>query len=146
MNIYNWTWITTGRQPCPDCGPRHGIEYPLSIWESIGLPGEGTTICGGNCMCLLLRNRLILRMSGLPNTSRISDALDVLGVPVPTLVMSALEQDLMVSIGLPLLADMDIEAARIALIEEIRAIELIDFLEVCGVYELAEIYGGLVVP
>ena len=85
-------------------------------------------------------------MSGLPNTARISEALDVLGVPAPILVMSALEQDLMVSIGLPLLADMDIEAARIALIEEIRAIELIDFLEVRGVYELAEIYGGLVVP
>ena len=48
-----WEWVTISTKPCPDCQARAGTILPLTKWEQIGLPGDGRTVCGQNCMCKL---------------------------------------------------------------------------------------------
>lgn len=50
----DWQWITVSSNPCPDCQARAGKVLTLTEWEGLGLPGEGQTICGVNCMCQLI--------------------------------------------------------------------------------------------
>jgi len=49
-------WIGVGdKRICPDCAERNNMSpRPFREWASIGLPGEGATICGSNCRCILL--------------------------------------------------------------------------------------------
>jgi len=49
-----WTWQTESDKPCPDCKARSGLTYSYAYWESVGLPQQGTTICGSNCKCVLV--------------------------------------------------------------------------------------------
>jgi len=45
-------WILVSDNPCPDCIDRSGMgALPRSEWVAMGLPGEGTTICGPRCHC-----------------------------------------------------------------------------------------------
>jgi len=45
-------WILVSDNPCPDCIERSGMgALPRSEWVAMGLPGEGTTICGPRCHC-----------------------------------------------------------------------------------------------
>jgi len=45
-------WILVSDNPCPDCIDRAGMgALPRSEWAAMGLPGEGTTICGPRCHC-----------------------------------------------------------------------------------------------
>lgn len=49
-----WQWITVSSKPCPDCEIRAGVTLPMNEWKSLGLPGDGRTICRSSCMCKLL--------------------------------------------------------------------------------------------
>ena len=48
-----WEWITISAKPCPDCIERGGKVLSLDDWQTLGLPGDGRTICGSFCMCQL---------------------------------------------------------------------------------------------
>ena len=49
-------WIGIGdNKICPDCTDRNNMQpRTFQEWASIGLPGEGATICNKNCRCVLL--------------------------------------------------------------------------------------------
>lgn len=136
-----WTWITAGdSRVCPDCAPRHGVNMALDNWDSVGRPGDGLTICADFCRCLLIREDLLLRTA---RSETVAGALEALNITRPIIVMSGAEQAALIDSGLPLLAEMDYETARIMLIDEIRAIENIDGLEFQGLYSLIKIYENL---
>ena len=40
-------------QPCPDCPSRQDRVEPLEVWQVIGEPGSGWSICRGHCYCIL---------------------------------------------------------------------------------------------
>jgi len=45
-------WILVSDNPCPDCIERSRMgAKPRDEWVAMGLPGEGTTICGPRCHC-----------------------------------------------------------------------------------------------
>ena len=46
-------WVTFSKRPCPDCDDRSGRVEPIALWQAIGLPGSGATVCRANCMCRL---------------------------------------------------------------------------------------------
>lgn len=47
-------WITSGANVCPDCILRGGMAaMRFEEWIEIGLPGEGATLCGSACNCVL---------------------------------------------------------------------------------------------
>jgi hypothetical protein len=49
-----WMWITINDDSrCTDCADRHGEVKTWDEWESLGLPGMGTTVCGWRCRCAL---------------------------------------------------------------------------------------------
>jgi len=49
-----FTWVTVaGHKICKDCDPYGGTQQTMSEWESIGMPGTGWSVCGGNCYCIL---------------------------------------------------------------------------------------------
>jgi len=51
-----WEWLAIAdNRLCPDCADRNAMS-PMrwSEWESIGLPGGGSTICGANCRCRMI--------------------------------------------------------------------------------------------
>jgi len=144
---YEWTWVASGVKTCPDCVFRHGVSYRLAMWESLGLPGDGMTFCRDGCNCLLLRNDLLVSVAtietGLAGFATTGNALRAMGLEMPSLVMHGYEQRLLQGIGFGNLAELDYYSARIQLIDEIRAIEYIDFLESKGLYELVQIYENL---
>lgn len=41
-------------EPCPDCPSRQDRVEPLEVWQAIGEPGSGWSICRGHCYCLLV--------------------------------------------------------------------------------------------
>ena len=48
-------WVTVGSPNiCPDCERRVGRIESWNIWESIGLPASGFSICKGYCYCQLI--------------------------------------------------------------------------------------------
>lgn len=49
-----YVWISVGDdRVCDSCHTLHGQVFAWDQWEDIGMPGEGTTICGERCRCLL---------------------------------------------------------------------------------------------
>jgi hypothetical protein len=48
------TWLTTSTKPCKDCLPRHGMTKTYKEWVAIGLPRSGWSVCGYNCLCVLI--------------------------------------------------------------------------------------------
>ena len=53
-NYKEYRWITVGRNICPDCKPRHGLEGDISYFSTIGLPKSEFSVCGTNCNCQLV--------------------------------------------------------------------------------------------
>jgi len=49
-----WRWIAISSRPCPDCSARAGVTLVIDKWRTMGLPGEGRTICGRWCKCQLV--------------------------------------------------------------------------------------------
>lgn len=39
---------------CPDCTPRNGRVETLEIWELLGGPKSGFSVCGVDCTCRLV--------------------------------------------------------------------------------------------
>ena len=52
--LKEYEWITVGKNICPDCRPRHGMEGDLGYFRSIGLPKSEFSVCGTNCNCMLV--------------------------------------------------------------------------------------------
>ena len=52
--LKEYEWITVGKNICPDCRPRHGMEGDLGYFRSIGLPKSEFSVCGTNCNCQLV--------------------------------------------------------------------------------------------
>lgn len=51
----DYTWVTVEDQRvCPDCRPRHGKEKTMGVWEAIGTPRSGWSICRQHCRCFLV--------------------------------------------------------------------------------------------
>ena len=53
-NQQELTWQAMLINTCPDCLVRHGQTMTRSEWAIEGFPGSGQTVCGANCMCVLL--------------------------------------------------------------------------------------------
>ena len=52
--VQEFKWITaTGSNICPDCEEREGRVEPMEIWESIGTPASGWSVCREHCNCEL---------------------------------------------------------------------------------------------
>ena len=43
-----------GTGPCPDCVDRQDRVEPLEVWQAIGEPGSGWSVCRGRCRCKLV--------------------------------------------------------------------------------------------
>lgn len=49
-----YIWITVqDSNVCPECSPRHGQEEKWKVWEVLGLPATGWSVCRSNCRCYL---------------------------------------------------------------------------------------------
>ena len=53
-NLKEYKWITVGKNICPDCKPRHGLEGDMGYFRTIGLPKSEFSVCGTNCNCQLV--------------------------------------------------------------------------------------------
>ena len=51
--IFKWQSVGDGRV-CEDCENLHGKEMRYSEWLTTNMPGDGQTICGGRCRCILV--------------------------------------------------------------------------------------------
>jgi hypothetical protein len=49
-----YMWVSVGSGVCDSCHSLHGQVFALDQWESIGIPGSGSTICGDRCRCTLV--------------------------------------------------------------------------------------------
>jgi hypothetical protein len=48
-------WVSVGSPNiCPDCEKRIGRIETWEVWESIGLPASGFSVCKGFCYCQLI--------------------------------------------------------------------------------------------
>ena len=48
-------WVSVGSPNiCPDCERRIGRIESWNVWESIGLPASGFSVCKGYCYCQLI--------------------------------------------------------------------------------------------
>lgn len=135
------TWITAGDgKVCPDCAARHGATLPESEWQGLGLPGEGATFCGGKCVCIIVREDLLERVTGATGQA----ALDALGIQKPVFSMGGYEQRILREAGFNTLAEHDIEYARQRLIEELVAVDdSLVHLETKALHELVDLFGAL---
>ena len=57
-DVRRWIVVNLGinkiTEPCPDCPSRQDRVEPLEVWQAIGEPGSGWSICRGHCYCLLV--------------------------------------------------------------------------------------------
>lgn len=55
VDTSKWKWRVTQSKsgPCPDCGPRAGRVETMEIWETIGTPRSGFSVCREGCLCSL---------------------------------------------------------------------------------------------
>ena len=51
--IQEFMWITVSKKPCFQCQDRAGRTESWEMWETIGLPRSGFSVCRGNCKCHL---------------------------------------------------------------------------------------------
>ena len=53
--IKKFKWVAVsikiGKEPCPDCKPRHGRIETMEVWRNIGMPKSGFSVCQRNCKC-----------------------------------------------------------------------------------------------
>lgn len=47
-------WLTSGKNVCPSCEPRHGKVKTMRQWKALGLPGSQGLVCSDECKCQLL--------------------------------------------------------------------------------------------
>ena len=53
--VEKFRWQTVqGDTVCPDCEPRHGQIESMKVWEMIGTPQSGFSVCQQYCQCQLL--------------------------------------------------------------------------------------------
>ena len=53
--VEKFRWQTVqGDTVCPDCEPRHGQIESMKVWEMIGTPQSGFSVCQQNCQCQLI--------------------------------------------------------------------------------------------
>ena len=52
--IEKFKWVTAGGRICPDCEVRHNQVQTLDVWESVGLPKSGFSVCNEHCRCVLV--------------------------------------------------------------------------------------------
>ena len=57
-------WHAIGHNSCGDCTSRHGRIKTLAEWRRIGLPQQGTTVCGRRCKCTLIQVDRARRLFG----------------------------------------------------------------------------------
>lgn len=61
-------WVAVNAsQACPDCRLRQSVKGDAAFWDKWGRPGDGRTICGQNCYCLLVPAETITDNPGLKN-------------------------------------------------------------------------------
>ena len=51
--VQEYKWVTISKNPCFQCSERAGRVEEIAVWELIGLPRSGFSICRGNCKCHL---------------------------------------------------------------------------------------------
>ena len=51
--VQEYMWVTVSKNPCFQCSERAGRSEEMLVWELIGLPRSGFSICRGNCKCHL---------------------------------------------------------------------------------------------
>ena len=52
--VTEFKWITVnGSEACPDCEPRDGRVEEMELWEAIGTPASGWSVCREHCDCEL---------------------------------------------------------------------------------------------
>ena len=49
-----YQWVTVSGRPCYQCEERAGRIEPKEMWEAIGYPRSGFSVCGSNCKCHLV--------------------------------------------------------------------------------------------
>jgi hypothetical protein len=49
--VQEYKWVTVSKNPCFQCKERAGRVEEMAVWELIGLPRSGFSICRGNCRC-----------------------------------------------------------------------------------------------
>ena len=65
-----FTWVSVnGSDACPSCEDRHGMTQKASAWSGDG-PGEGGTLCGDSCMCMLVPDTYAASNQGLKKPIR----------------------------------------------------------------------------
>lgn len=52
-DVREFEWVLTKENNCPDCLERAGRRETWEMWETIGLPQSGFSICQDNCGCIL---------------------------------------------------------------------------------------------
>ena len=57
-DVRRWVVVNLGpnavAKPCPDCPSRQDQVEPLEVWQAIGEPGSGWSICRQHCYCILV--------------------------------------------------------------------------------------------
>lgn len=57
-DLRRWIVVNLGinkiTEPCPDCPSRQDRVEPLEVWQAIGEPGSGWSICRQHCYCVLV--------------------------------------------------------------------------------------------
>jgi len=49
-----YRWVAVGdKSSCDDCLQRHNRIETLEVWEAIGLPASGFSVCNERCRCIL---------------------------------------------------------------------------------------------
>ncbi len=57
-DLRRWVVVNLGpaavTKPCPDCVSRQDRIEPLEVWQAIGEPGSGWSVCRQYCYCILV--------------------------------------------------------------------------------------------
>ncbi len=57
-DLRRWVVVNLGpgavTKPCPDCIGRQDRVEPLEVWQAIGEPGSGWSVCRQFCYCILV--------------------------------------------------------------------------------------------
>ena len=70
-----FTWVAVnGTDACPDCSGRHGITQSEREWKRQGMPGDGATVCGASCMCMMVPAEYVKGNPSLATPLKRSDA------------------------------------------------------------------------
>ena len=132
---------------CPDCADRSGEVLSWESWVSMGLPGDGATICGDYCMCVLMGEGLLREIAlseGLPVDLSIRGIIDEFGLGIPIETMQTGLQAIIYSIPeISYVADMSYGTAQHEIIGLLTARDGYDPTYVIrSLRELVEMYRG----